>query len=154
MSLLAAQVPRQCLNRVPSSFSRSAVRDAILKGNPAQFFLLNADVASSFPLLALQEFHQRHRGVGTIVSKQVPKGTEHSFGCIVTDPQTQQAVHYVEKPESFISDRINAGIYLFDQSLFSEIKGAMEDKANAVACVSTLYLSPPPSTHGHEEIAH
>lgn len=39
-----------------------------------------------------------------------------------------QARHYVEKPESYISDIINGGIYLFDKSIFDEIRTAMDDK--------------------------
>lgn len=39
-----------------------------------------------------------------------------------------QARHYVEKPESFISDTINGGVYLFDKSIFDEIRTAMDEK--------------------------
>jgi NDP-sugar pyrophosphorylase family protein len=42
-------------------------------------------------------------------SPQVARETASKFGCIVIDPETQQARHYVEKPESFISETINGG---------------------------------------------
>lgn len=42
----------------------------------------------------------QHRGVGTIVGKQVPKGTEQRFGVMVVDNETKQAIHYVEKVSS------------------------------------------------------
>ena len=44
-----------------------------------------------------------------------------------------QALHYVEKPESYISDIINGGVYLFDKSIFEEIKEAMDEKVRRVA---------------------
>jgi mannose-1-phosphate guanylyltransferase len=44
------------------------------------------------------------------------------------DQETHQAKHYVEKPQSFISDTINGGVYLFDKAIFEEFKKAMEVK--------------------------
>jgi mannose-1-phosphate guanylyltransferase len=132
-------------------------RDTILKGNPDQIFVLHADIACSFvrvkvaprpthefihmsffcpqPLEQIKLFHDKHRGVGTVMgvkvslelerrsdcgsscdlvaltslALQVPRESAHKFGCIVIDEKTQQARHYVEKPESFISDLINGG---------------------------------------------
>ncbi|SGY33323.1 BQ5605_C002g01480 [Microbotryum silenes-dioicae] len=82
-------------------------RDSILRNNPDQIFVLHADIACNFPLAQLKDFHDRHRGVGTVMGVKVPRETATKFGCIVIDPETQQARHYVEKPESFISDTIN-----------------------------------------------
>jgi len=64
---------------------------------------------------------------------QVPRESAKQYGCIVTNPQTQQALHYVEKPDSYISDTINGGVYLFDKSIFEEIKIAMDEKTRKVA---------------------
>ncbi|CED82356.1 GDP-mannose pyrophosphorylase [Phaffia rhodozyma] len=108
-------------------------RDVILRNSPDQIFVLNADICSSFPLKSLQEFHSKHRGVGTIMGKKVPKGQELRFGSIVVDQESRMALHYVEKPEGFISDVINTGVYLFDQSIFSEIKTATDEKARIAA---------------------
>jgi len=44
----------------------------------------------------------------------VPEDAATNFGCIVSDPNTKQVLHYVEKPESKISNLINCGVYLFD----------------------------------------
>ncbi|ORY88473.1 mannose-1-phosphate guanyltransferase [Leucosporidium creatinivorum] len=113
-------------------------RDSILKGNPDQIFVLHADIACSFPLEQLKAFHDKHRGVGTVMGVKVPRETAHKFGCIVIDPETQQARHYVEKPESFISDTINGGVYLFDRTIFDEIRLAMEEKVKRNADDPTL----------------
>jgi mannose-1-phosphate guanylyltransferase len=40
---------------------------------------------------------------------QVPRESATKYGCIVTNPQTSQALHYVEKPQEYISDTINGG---------------------------------------------
>ncbi|CAH7668028.1 trimeric LpxA-like protein [Phakopsora pachyrhizi] len=52
---------------------------------------------------------------------QVSKELSTRFGCIVTNPETAQALHYIKKPESFLSN-INTG------SIFDEIKAAMDLK--------------------------
>ncbi|KAH9823820.1 nucleotide-diphospho-sugar transferase [Melampsora americana] len=103
-------------------------RDAILKGSPDQIYVLHSDIVSSFPLAELKSFHDRHRGVGTLMGIKVSKEMSTKFGSIVTDPESFQALHYVEKPESFLSTTINTGVYLFDKSIFDEIKAAMDLK--------------------------
>jgi mannose-1-phosphate guanylyltransferase len=49
-----------------------------------------------------------------ILGTRVPDDAATNFGCIVSDPNTKQVLHYVEKPESKISNLINCGVYLFD----------------------------------------
>lgn len=107
-------------------------RDAILKGSPSQIFVIHADICFSYPLGEMMAFHENHRGVGTIMGVEVPRETANQYGCIVTNPQTMQALHYVEKPDSYISDTINGGVYLFDKSIFDEIKTAMDEKTRKV----------------------
>ena len=49
-------------------------RDEIKRGNPELFFVLNADIASSFPLDQMLKAHRKYNNaVGTILSTQVPK---------------------------------------------------------------------------------
>ncbi|GAA5998862.1 mannose-1-phosphate guanylyltransferase [Rhodotorula paludigena] len=104
-------------------------RDILSKGNPDQIFVLHSDIVCGWPLAELQKFHGTHRGVGTVMAVKVPREEVTKFGCIVIDPQTSQARHYVEKPEEPLSDSVNAGLYLFDAALlFSSIRDAMEAK--------------------------
>lgn len=42
---------------------------------------------------------------------KVKKETATRYGCIVSDPETSQVLHYVEKPESWISNTVNGGVY-------------------------------------------
>jgi mannose-1-phosphate guanylyltransferase len=41
----------------------------------------------------------------------VPKETASRYGCVVRDPE-HAVTHYVEKPESFVSDLISCGVYV------------------------------------------
>ncbi|KAJ9123073.1 hypothetical protein QFC22_001262 [Naganishia vaughanmartiniae] len=63
----------------------------------------------------------------------VPKETATRYGCIVHDPASSQVLHYVEKPEKWISSLINGGVYLFDKSFFDEVKAAMDTKEKHAA---------------------
>ena len=53
--------------------------------------------------------------------------TATQYGCIVSDPETSQILHYVEKPESWISNTVNGGVYR------DEIKVAMDEKTARAA---------------------
>lgn len=107
-------------------------RDTILP-NLDKFFVINADVCSSFPLEEMLDLHSKHRGVGTIMGVTVPQETATKYGCIVHEPSSNQVLHYVEKPEKWISSLINGGIYLFDKSFFEEVKSAMDLKQKTAA---------------------
>jgi mannose-1-phosphate guanylyltransferase len=48
-------------------------RDEIQRGDPKQIFVLNADVACSFPLKEMMEFHNTHQGLCTILGTKVIK---------------------------------------------------------------------------------
>lgn len=60
--------------------------------------------------------HEKTKGVGTIMGVNVKKETATKFGCIVSDPSTAHVLHYVEKPDSWISNMVNGGVYC--KSLF------------------------------------
>lgn len=94
------------------ALSLTPVRDLILRTPlPQHIFICNIDICSSFPFTELLEKHSKHRGVGTLLGVNVPKDTATRYGCIVSDPETQQMLHYVEKPESWISNTVNGGVY-------------------------------------------
>jgi len=42
--------------------------------------------------------------------------------------QRIDVIHYVEKPESTLSNLINCGIYIFTKDLFNKLKEAKEHK--------------------------
>ena len=85
----------------------------------------------------MMKLHSQHRGVGTILGVnvsppspfsapyppvlhgsrtkhtdyQVKKENATQYGCIVQEPSTSQVLHYVEKPDSWISNTVNGGVY-------------------------------------------
>jgi mannose-1-phosphate guanylyltransferase len=96
----------------------------------SDFFVLNADIASSFPLVGLHAAHSKNHGaVCTMLSTKVDPEEANKYGCIVCDPQDEQTVvHFVEKPESFISNVISCGVYLFSSDIFPFLADALSNK--------------------------
>ncbi|KAI8913488.1 nucleotide-diphospho-sugar transferase [Gorgonomyces haynaldii] len=107
-------------------------RDEIMRGNPEAFFVMNADIASSFPLDQMLKAHRLKRGVATIMTYRVPKEQSLKYGCLVFD-ENQKVQHFVEKPESFVSDTVSCGVYLFESSLFDFIAQAIAAKEAVAA---------------------
>ena len=96
-------------------------REEILHGNPASLFVLHCDVCCSFPLNEMMHFHLKHEGTCTVLGKRVFHDEAKKYGCLVADPVTKEILHWAEKPETFVSDIINCGVYLFDVSLMDTI---------------------------------
>ncbi|KAL1926209.1 hypothetical protein VTP01DRAFT_6074 [Rhizomucor pusillus] len=103
-------------------------RDEIMRGNPQQFFVMHVDIACSFPLNEMLSAHMKHRGLCTMLGTKVPREQATKYGCLVAKPETNEVLHYVEKPDSFISDLISCGVYLFDSAVFGEMKKAIDRK--------------------------
>jgi len=102
-------------------------RDEILKGGPDRFFVLNADVCCSFPLTEMLALFEEKNAEAVILGTRVSNEAATNFGCIVSDPETKQVLHYVEKPESHISNLINCGVYLFStDAIFPAIRSAIK----------------------------
>ncbi|TKA21993.1 hypothetical protein B0A50_08491 [Salinomyces thailandicus] len=112
-------------------------RDPILKGRPDRFFVLNADVCCSFPLEQMLRLFEEKDAEAVILGTRVPKDSATNFGCIVSDAHSKRVLHYVEKPESYISDLINCGVYLFStEAIFPSIKSAIKRRLDRPRLVS------------------
>ncbi|KAL7991881.1 hypothetical protein Chor_016137 [Crotalus horridus] len=98
-------------------------RDQILSGNPAAFFVLNADVCSEFPLEEMLAFHRQRGSSDSFLMLGTTANRKQSlnYGCIVANADTHEVLHYVEKPSTFVSELINCGIYLFTPAIFHHI---------------------------------
>lgn len=108
-------------------------RDMIMEENPSHIILLNCDVCCSFPIPDLLEAHKRYGGMGTMLVIKVSAESAHQFGELIADPNTKELLHYTEKPETFVSDLINCGVYVFTPDIFTAIQGVLthrEDRAN------------------------
>uniref|UniRef100_A0A673HM24 Mannose-1-phosphate guanyltransferase alpha-B-like n=1 Tax=Sinocyclocheilus rhinocerous TaxID=307959 RepID=A0A673HM24_9TELE len=98
-------------------------RDQILSGGPVAFFLMNADVCSEFPLQEMLRFHRQHgeNHCGVLLGTTANRTQSLNYGCIVENHETNEVLHFVEKPSTFVSDIINCGIYLFTPDIFGHI---------------------------------
>ena len=105
-------------------------RDAILRGKPDRFFVLNADVCCSFPLESMLKLFDDKDAEAVILGTRVSNEAASNFGCIVSDADSKQVLHYVEKPESHISNLINCGVYLFaTEAIFPAIGSAIQRRS-------------------------
>ncbi|KPI34475.1 putative mannose-1-phosphate guanyltransferase [Cyphellophora attinorum] len=112
-------------------------RDAILKGKPERFFVLNSDVCCSFPLEQMLELFEEKDAEAVILGTRVSNEAATNFGCIVSDAHTKRVLHYVEKPESQISNLINCGVYLFaTETIFPSIRTAIKRKTERPRMIS------------------
>jgi mannose-1-phosphate guanylyltransferase len=84
------------------------------------FFVLNSDVICDFPFTDLLKFHQEHNCEGTIVVTKVDEPSK--YGVVVYDQETGRIKKFVEKPKEFVSNKINAGLYIFSKKIFDRIE--------------------------------
>ncbi|KAK4184662.1 nucleotide-diphospho-sugar transferase, partial [Podospora australis] len=112
-------------------------RDAILKGRPEHIFVLNSDVCCSFPLNEMLKLSQEKDAEAVILGTRVSEDAASNFGCIVSDSHTRRVLHYVEKPESYISNLINCGVYLFTtDAIFPSIRSAIKRRTDRPRLIS------------------
>ncbi|KAJ1626699.1 nucleotide-diphospho-sugar transferase [Pavlovales sp. CCMP2436] len=104
------------------------------------FFVLNGDVLCSFPLKDMIHVHMKHKGVGTIMTTRNAQPSR--YGVVVGDIKTGKIEHFVNRPETFVSDLINAGLYIFNPSIFDRLPGQGE-KASMNAVLPALATEGP-----------
>jgi len=78
------------------------------------FFMFNSDVICEYPLLDMIAFHKAHGKEGTIYGTPVEDPSR--FGVIVSQ-EDGRIDKFVEKPQVFVGNKINAGLYLFNTSI-------------------------------------
>lgn len=83
------------------------------------FFVLNSDIICEFPFDELYRFHKTHGQEGTLVVTKVEEPSK--YGVVVYD-QVGKIEKFVEKPTEFVSNKINAGIYIFEPSILDRIE--------------------------------
>lgn len=83
-----------------------ALAKECLTASTEPFFVLNSDIICDFPFRQLEAFHRKHGQEGTIVVTKVEEPSKYGVvlynedGCIES---------FIEKPQEFISNKINAG---------------------------------------------
>jgi mannose-1-phosphate guanylyltransferase len=95
-------------------------KDIIMKDNTDNLlFVFNSDVICKFPLSEMVKHHKAHGKEGTIMVTTVEDPSK--YGVVVAD-ENHKIERFVEKPKEFISNKINAGLYLFNTSMIDRIE--------------------------------
>jgi len=97
----------------PLAFARN-----LLEGKEP-FFVLNSDIICKFDLKTLIAFHKEHGKEGTIMITKVEDPSK--YGVIVGN-ERGEIQKFVEKPTTFVSNKINAGIYIFNPTILKRIE--------------------------------
>ena len=84
------------------------------------FFVLNSDVICDFPFEEMLKFHKNHGKEGTIMVTKVEEPSK--YGVVVYDQETGRIKRFVEKPKEFVSNKINAGLYIFNPAILDRIE--------------------------------
>jgi mannose-1-phosphate guanylyltransferase len=92
----------------------------ILAKDDSPFFVLNSDVICEFPFDQMRDFHAAHGGEGTIAVTRVDDPSK--YGVVVNRKDSSKIERFVEKPKEFISNKINAGMYILNPSVLDRIE--------------------------------
>ena len=75
--------------------------------------------------------------------KRVAAAKASEYGDVVADTATSELLHYTERPETYVSDLVNTGVYVFHPGqLFDAIGKCVADKAHSVSIRSSLDAHP------------
>lgn len=84
------------------------------------FFVLNSDVICEFPFQEMVRFHKHHGKEGTIVVTKVEEPSK--YGVVIYEAEIGRIHRFVEKPRVFVSNKINAGMYIFSPTILNRIQ--------------------------------
>ncbi|XP_054166739.1 mannose-1-phosphate guanyltransferase alpha-B-like [Oppia nitens] len=113
-------------------------RDQIRIGDPEAVFLINGDVCGDFDLKEMLDFHRRlpNDKLITIMATEATRQQCFNYGCIVENKDNHQVLHYVEKPQTYISSTISCGVYLFQIDLFYRIGDVFKRRHEEQSAIS------------------
>jgi mannose-1-phosphate guanylyltransferase len=97
-----------------------ALAKRYFKETDEPFFVLNSDVICDFPFEEMYKFHKNHGREGTILVTKVEEPSK--YGVVVYDQDTGRIGRFVEKPKEFVSNKINAGLYIFNPEILDRIE--------------------------------
>eukprot|EP00112_Aurelia_sp_Birch-Aquarium-sp1_P006045 Seg1675.8 transcript_id=Seg1675.8/GoldUCD/mRNA.D3Y31 product="Mannose-1-phosphate guanyltransferase beta-A" protein_id=Seg1675.8/GoldUCD/D3Y31 len=94
-------------------------RELLAEGNEP-FFVLNSDITCEYPFEEMLKFHKSHGKEGTLVVTKVDEPSK--YGVVVYDTNSGKIQRFVEKPKEFVSNKINAGMYIFTSKILERIQ--------------------------------
>lgn len=105
-------------------------RDQILVGNTDAFFVINADVCGDFPLAEMaQAKRSNNRAVCLMLTNEATREQSLLYGCAVVNKETNEVLHFVEKPTTFVSTTINCGVYMLTPDIFTMLADIFHKKS-------------------------
>lgn len=104
-------------------------RHQILGGGPEGIFLINGDVCGDLPLADMLDFTKaKPEAMITALVTEATREQSLNYGSLVLDPQSQEVMHYVEKPKTFISTTINTGVYFLRAPFLKRLEDVAREK--------------------------
>lgn len=94
-------------------------REILHNDENVPFFVLNSDVVCEYPLKEMMEQHIKTGAEGTILVTKVDDPSK--YGVVVMD-EDHKIERFVEKPQTFVGDKINAGIYCLSPCILDRIE--------------------------------
>lgn len=89
---------------------------------------MHSDICSEVNYCDFYEFHKAKQSAVSMVTVQVGRAESTKYGCLIKDKETARMVHHAEKPDEYISDLVNCGIYLFSRKLQQLLASARKQK--------------------------
>lgn len=86
----------------------------IIRETSEPFFVLNSDIICEFPFKKLVSYHFSHKREGTLLVTKVKEPSK--YGVVVYDHEGY-INSFIEKPQEFVSNKINAGLYIFNTTI-------------------------------------
>lgn len=95
-----------------------ALASQILSENNEPFIVLNSDIICNFPFKEMVSFHKSHGKEGTICVTRVEEPSKYG---VVLYEESGCITNFIEKPQEFVSNKINAGMYIFSSNILKRI---------------------------------
>jgi len=96
-----------------------ALAKQFLKDSDTPFYVLNSDIICEFPFREMYQFHLSHGGEGTIVVTKVEEPSKYG---VVLYNEKGKIQDFIEKPQEFVSNKINAGLYILSLQVLDRIE--------------------------------
>ena len=81
-------------------------------------------------------FHCNHGKEGTILVTKVDEPSK--YGVVIYEEGTGKIKSFVEKPQEFVSNKINAGMYMFNTSVLNRIQVSLVIDYSTVGVTTSL----------------
>ncbi len=103
----------------PAAGPLALAREHLDDGSGEPFFVFNSDVTCDYPLRLLLDFHKSHPSAeGTLLVTRVAEPSKYG---VVVHTAEGLIQHFVEKPQTFVGNHINAGLYCLSPSILARI---------------------------------